>query len=113
MSEKIKVIIDNVGRFIVGKVFSETDTTLTLKTPVIIHVQPNQTGQLQVQTIPLFFNEFVKDKNTNVWTYSKSNITFSDVDLDERLVNQYLAIANPAPLVDTTNSPQVIKLFDD
>ena len=111
MNEQIKVIIDNVGRFIVGTLIDETPSSITLKTPVIIHVQPSQTGQLQVQTIPLFFNEFVKDKSTNVWTYSKSNITFSDVELDERLVSQYNSIANPSPIIQP--EPEVIKLFDD
>jgi len=113
MSENIKVIIDNVGRFIIGKVVSETDTVLSLKTPVIIHVQPSQTGQLQVQTIPLFFGEFVKEKDTNVWHYTKSTISYSDVELDDRLLNQYLAIANPSPIIQPTADPQVIKLFDD
>jgi len=112
MKEQIKVIIDNVGRFIIGKVVSETDQFIKLKTPVIIHVQPSQTGQLQVQTLPLFFGEFVKDKDTNVWEYSKSAIAISDVELDERLENQYLAIANPSPIIQP-QQPEVIKLFDN
>lgn len=113
MNEQIKVIIDNVGRFIIGKVVSESDTVLSLKTPVIIHVQPSQTGQLQVQTIPLFFNEFVKGKDTNVWHYTKSTIAFSDVELDDRLISQYQSIANPSPIIQPTVEPQVVKLFDD
>jgi len=113
MNEQIKVIIDNVGRFIIGKVVSESDTVLSLKTPVILHVQPSQTGQLQVQTIPLFFGEFVKNKDTNVWNYAKSTIAFSDVELDDRLVSQYQAIANPSPIIQPTADPQVVKLFDD
>jgi hypothetical protein len=113
MNENIKVIIDNVGRFIIGKVVAESDTVLSLKTPVILHVQPSQTGQLQVQTIPLFFGEFVKSKDTNVWDFAKSTIACSNVELDDRLISQYQAIANPSPIIQPTADPQVIKLFDD
>lgn len=112
MNEKIKVIIDNVGRYVIGSLVGEDAETLTLKTPVILHVQPNpQNGQLQVQTIPLLFNEFIGDKNTNVWTFSKKSIAISEATLDERLVSQYNAIANPSPIIQPQT--EVIKLFDD
>lgn len=112
MSEKVKLIIDNVGRYVIGEVSAEDTETLTLKTPVILHVQPNpQNGQLQVQTIPLLFNEFIGDKNTNVWTFSKRSIAVSDAELDARLLSQYSSIANPSPIIQP--EPEVIKLFDD
>ena len=112
MSEKIKLIIDGVGRYVIGSVAGEDGETLTLKTPVILHVQPNpQTGQLQVQTIPLLFNEFIGDKNTNVWTFSKKSIAVSEAVLDERLLSQYNAIVNPSPIIQP--EPEVIRLFDD
>jgi hypothetical protein len=111
MSEKIKLIIDHIGRFILGKVVGETDEYIQLKTPLIIHVQPNpQTNQLQVQNIPLLFNEFVAKSETNIWTFSKKSIAVSDVELDARLVSQYHAMVDPQPL---KSEPEVIKLFDD
>lgn len=115
MNEKIKLIIDHVGRFIVGEVLSEDADQITLKTPVIIHVQPNaQNGQLQVQTLPLLFSEFIADKDTNVWSFSRKSTAVSEVKLDSRLVQQYESIANPQLVVQQPQSaPEIIKLFDD
>jgi hypothetical protein len=112
---KVVTIIDHIGRYIVGEVVEETDATLKLKTPVILHVAPHpQTNQLQVQTFPLFFNEFVaKDSSsTNVWSFPKSAIIISDVVLEERLQAQYQGMATPPPVVPA-GDPQVIKLFDE
>lgn len=98
MKEKHVAIIDHIGRNIIGKFVSETDTTLSISNPVILHCQPQANGQLEVQTFPVFFFEFI-DKNfreNNTWTYSKSSIVTSDVTLDERIISQYAKI-NTAP----------------
>ena len=50
MQEKHVAIIDHVGRNIIGKLVEETDTIITIQNPVILHVQPQQNGQLEVQT---------------------------------------------------------------
>ena len=53
---KIKTIVDHIGRTVVGKLTEETENTITIFNPVIIHVQPDQqTGQLQVQSFPYIF----------------------------------------------------------
>ena len=117
--KKIKTIVDHIGRTVVGKVTAETKSSLTLFNPVIIHVQPDQqTGQLQVQSFPYIFMEFLKDKDKNNWTFDKSSISVSDVDLDERIITQYENINNPKPPIQepqqgTGEEPEVIKLFDD
>lgn len=108
---KVKLIIDHIGRFIIGSVISESETTLRLSKPIILHVQPNQTGQLQVQTLPLLFNEFLGDKESNVWSYTKESIVISEAVLDDRLLQQYESMANPAPI--TQSEPEVVKLFED
>ena len=60
----IKTIIDHIGRTVVGSVVKEDTKTITLFNPVIIHVQPDpQSGQLQVQSFPYIFMEFLKDKD--------------------------------------------------
>lgn len=110
----IKCIVDTIGRTVVGKKTGEDDTTLTLNNPVIIHVQPDQqTGQLQVQSFPYLFMEFIKgDKDKNNWTFTKSAIAISDVELDDKIVQQYENINSPkqpAPVEE----PEVIKLFDE
>ncbi len=81
-------IIDQIGRNIIGKLVGETETTLTLNNPVILFVQPEQTGQIQVQSFPVFFFEFINKeyRNQNNWTYNKANIVTSDVVLDDRIL---------------------------
>ena len=82
---------------------------------MIIHVQPDQqTGQLQVQSFPYIFMEFLKDKEQNNWTFSKSAISISDVQLDERIIQQYENINNPQPpIAQPEGSGEVVSLFDD
>tara|TARA_R100001163_G_C4938338_1_gene111292 strand:- start:82 stop:435 length:354 start_codon:yes stop_codon:yes gene_type:complete len=117
MSEQIKTIVDHIGRTVVGKVQKEDTKTITLNNPVIIHVQPNsQTGQLQVQSFPYLFMEFIKgdDKSQNNWTFYKSAVAVSDVDLDDKILEQYENINKPpSAIVTPDQEPEVIKLFDD
>ena len=60
--------------------------------------------------------EFLKDKDKNNWTFAKAAISTSDVELDERIIQQYENINNPTPPIQgqgTESDPEVIKLFDD
>ena len=68
MSEEITTIVDQVGRVVIGVETAQTDETITLNNPVIVHVQPDQqSGQLQVQTFPYLFMEFIEgDRTKNV-----------------------------------------------
>jgi hypothetical protein len=112
---KITTIIDHIGRTVIGVEVSQTDTTLTLDNPVIIHVQPNpQTGQLQVQSIPYIFMEFLTadSRKANNWTFTKSSIITTTVELDSKIIAQYNSINTPAPQ-QPQGSPEVIKLFED
>ena len=113
----IITINEHIGRTVVGKSVEETDTTVTINNPVIIHTQPNaENGQLQVQSFPYIFMEFLTDKEKNNWTFSKSSIVLSDVDLDDRIIQQYNNINNPQPPVtqsDASGGADVVKLFDD
>ena len=112
----IITINDHIGRTVVGKSVEETDTTVTLNNPVIIHTQPNpENGQLQVQSFPYIFMEFLQDKEQNNWTFDKSAIAVSDVQLDDRIIEQYENINNPAPPVlgKEDSDGDVVKLFDD
>ena len=114
--KKFKTIVDHIGRTVIGTIKKEDTKTITLFNPVIIHVQPDpQSGQLQVQSFPYIFMEFLKDKKKNSWTFTKSAISTSDVELDERIITQYENINNPQPPIQSTpgEEPEVIKLFDD
>ena len=126
MSDKnLSVFIDNIGRTILGETVSDTKTTLEIKNPAIVHVQPNQqTGQISVQLVPVFFKEFqAGDKNDSTWVWLKSNlVTAKDVDLDDRLKQQYTnmfsaIVAPPQPQLAGAgaggDTPPVVKLCDD
>jgi hypothetical protein len=108
-------IIDQIGRVVIGKKVSETDTQLTLNNPVIVYVNPNQeTGQIQVQSFPYIFVEFLDKENRdkNNWTFTKSSIVVSDVVLDSAIINQYNNI-NSIKTPEPVGEPEVIKLFED
>ena len=114
---KIKTIIDHIGRTVIGKLVEETESTLTLSNPVIIHVTPNpQNGQLQVQSFPYIFMEFLskESRDSNNWTFNKKAIVLSEVQLDDKIIMQYDNINTPAPAQGMPQSePEVIKLFED
>lgn len=118
---KIVVFFDSVGRTILGEKLEDktTNEVLTIKNPAVVHIMPNQqTGQLQLQILPLFFKEFLAEKDSGtVWNYNRANITEAvDVTFDFKLEAQYRQIfaAGPAPAPQQPQgSPEVIKLFDD
>ncbi len=111
-----KAILDHVGRTIIGKVVSETDTELTLNNPVILHCQPEANGSLQVQSFPVFFFEFIdkSKRERNDWTYNKVSIVTSNVVLDERILSQYDKINTPqdVPTLNKNTNPKVISITD-
>jgi hypothetical protein len=112
----IKTIVDHIGRTVVGTLKKEDAKSITLFNPVIVHVQPDpNSGQLQVQSFPYIFMEFLKDKEKNDWTFNKAAISTSNVELDERITQQYENINNPNPPIQqqAQEEPEVIQLFDD
>jgi len=126
-TKTVSTFVDHIGRVILGEIVSDTKDTLKVKNPAIVHIgQQPQTGQLQVQTIPFFFKEFIDQKSQkegSVWSFNKENVVVGEVDLDERLVEQYEKIFSNNPLTIPTantgakssgvNKAEVIKLFDD
>lgn len=112
--EKHVVIIDNIGRNIIGKFVSETETTLTLNNPVILHAQPTQEGQIQVQSFPLFFFEFSdKDqRDKNDWVYNKATIVQNNVVLAKNILEQYSKINTPQVEAPAAKSPKIISIND-
>lgn len=127
-TKTISTFVDHIGRVILGEVVSDSKETLKVKNPAIIHIgQQPQTGQLQVQTIPFFFREFVSSKaqkEGTVWSFNKDSVVVGEVDLDERLIEQYERIftnnplpqapqVNPVGKQSANNKAEIIKLFDD
>lgn len=107
-------IQDHVGRTIIGKLKDETETTLTITNPVILHCQPLQDGQLQVQSFPVFFFEFINkgDRDKNDWTYHKASIVTSNVVLTEQIVAQYEQINTPKVEAAAKTKPNIVSIND-
>ena len=118
---KLIVFFDSVGRTVLGeKIDNEsTDDVLAIKNPAVVHIMPNQqTGQLSLQILPLFFKEFLADKNEpTVWFYNKKNITLSkDITFDFKLTAQYQQLftaSGPVSQTPPTQQTEVVKLFDE
>ena len=122
MEQQIKFVtfIDHIGRTIYGELNAETDDTITVRNPAIMHTQPTPEGKLNVQTIPLYFREFISEKNRQegtLWLFRKSNIVLGvNVENDPRLLAQYTAlfaaVSTPTPAAAPAAEPKVVKLFD-
>jgi hypothetical protein len=117
-TNKIVVFFDSVGRTILGERVdaNTTDKVLSIKNPAVVHIMPNQqTGQLQLQILPLFFREFLADKSEpTVWNYNRTLITEAqDVTFDFKLEAQYQQIFNPSPIITPKGSGDVVRLFDE
>jgi len=109
-----KVFIDHVGHTIVGEILASGDK-LKVKNPAILIASPNNSGQLTVQLVPVFFKEFVKTTVRDegvVFNYDSSKIVMSEVELDERLLEQYINMFRPTQRVESKEAP-TIKLFDE
>lgn len=114
MSQSIKVFIDHVGHTIIAEVIS-SGKTLDVKNPAVLIAAPNSNGQLTVQLVPVFFKEFIKqDKREDgaLFSYPLDKIVTSEVDLDERLLEQYVNMFKAAQKSENKETP-VIKLFDE
>lgn len=124
-NKKIIVFVDNVGRNIYGEEVSRQEKWVYVKNPAIINIVPNPTsGQLQVQVLPYFFSEFLKEKDEpkTVWMFSTKNIVeATEIDLDEKLVNQYFKMFSKTTIITpdrtvqpaaASNAAKVVKLFE-
>jgi len=115
----INVFINHVGQTILAENVEEDKNVLKVKNPAILHVVPNQTGQLQVQLIPLFFREFIDNSDRNngaVFNFNKSSVVTSEIKLEPKIKEQYERIFAPVAPSATKNEGKgspVIKLFDD
>lgn len=116
--KKLTIFLDQVGRTVIGEVLTKdsTEAVLSVKNPAVVAVSQQQTGQLSLQILPLFFKEFLADKNeSTVWVYQKDKITLcKDVLLDFKLNAQYQQLFAPVPAAPPVPAqPDVIKLFDE
>lgn len=127
---KLNIIVDNVGRTIIGSV-KTTTSTVEITDPAIINIQTRpDSGQIAVQLIPYLFREFIpaeKRKEPQTWILQKSSVAIAkDLEIDDNLKNQYDNVLNSQRNVEAApNVPppengfsedaeqEVVKLFDD
>jgi len=113
---KLKAIIDHVGHTIIGEVIEDKDDVLVLRSPAILHAMPNQQNQLQVQLFPVIFKEFLtgdSKKDGAKFHYKKCRIVETELELDDKLVNQYKLMFTDSGTPETSGDTEVIKLFDE
>lgn len=117
---KIVVFNDGIGRTCFGEVLDQTDTILRLKDPAMIMVTPNDTGQMKVDVIPLFFAEFiVPDEDGSkqcVFNINRNNISLIDVNLTDSITKHYFTKINVKETAETKEEEDTtpeVKLFED
>ena len=94
------VFNDNIGRTCFGELLEKNETSgiYKVKNPAMILVSPNETGQMKVDVIPLFFAEFIKeseeDNKYSIFNIKDSNITVINVDLTDRILQHYFTKIN-------------------
>jgi hypothetical protein len=104
MDKKLVTFLDNVSRTVIGKMVSESSDFIEIENPVVVHVVPQQDPQgqmrMSLQLYPIFFREFLADKDGAVtWKYNKNTITLpsTDVTFDFKLHAQYEQLFAPVP----------------
>lgn len=111
-----QVIIDSMGRTILGEVVEDDGETLTLNNPIIMHFQAMQNGQLNLQLFPLFFFELIdaNSRDINRWCWDKRAIVFGKVKLTQDILDRYEAINTPAEekTDEVKENPKVISIDD-
>lgn len=112
MEKKYKIIVDHVGRNVVGVVTEETDTTLTINNPVMVVIQPQANNQLSVNQFPYLFFEFIdKDhRDKNEWTFNKTSIVTSNVVPSGDIISMYEKMNTPPPVVE--KNPKIVSIDD-
>lgn len=132
--DKLVTFLDPVQRTIIAEAVSNDDNKIVVKNPVVVNIvpqidqitrQPN--GAMALQLIPLYFKEFMGDKNEPIeFTYNKNQITEISFKggFNFRLYAQYESIFNPTgivvpqgagevqPVAQKPGAP-VLKLFED
>lgn len=118
MYDEYKIVIfnDNIGRTCFGELSEETDSSYKLINPAMIMVSPNESGQMKVDVIPLFFSEFIEEgedgTKQSVFEFNKANVTKIDVKVTQRILEHYFTKINIKQSEVTAEEPEV-KLFDE
>ena len=116
----LTVIVDNVGRTIVGELKSlDSNKNLILQNAAVLYVASDEEnkGRITVQMVPLFFREFLANKESSVLAhYNNGNYVLLDIeDYDARMLQQYQQTFSK-PVAATSpqqTEPKIVNLFED
>lgn len=124
MEKKLITFLDSAQRTIIAEEKEVTDTTVEVSNPVVVNIVPQtfpaghpqhgqQTGQMALQLLPVYFREFQADKSQGVlFTYRLDSITSIEIEggFDFRLNAQYEQIFNPPQQAEApiSNAPPLI-----
>ena len=85
------IVIETASKTIVGDLISKTETSVRIKNPAALFIQPSNSGQLSVQLFPLFFGELIETSEREqgtVWEFNTSGCGVSEnIKLDTKLIN--------------------------
>jgi hypothetical protein len=127
-NDNIIVFLDPIGRTLFAekvtdkKVLGKRETNknlLVVKNPVVVHIGSvrGEDGQekMSLQLLPVFFKEFLADKNDDVvFTYDKNNITIADsMTFDHKLYHNYKQMFSPLVIPGAEKGKKIIDLFDE
>jgi len=91
-TSKLVVFLDAIGRTIIAVREDETDEILKAKNPAVVNIvqQPGD-NRMALQLFPIFFKEFLAEKEEPViFNYRKNGITMSeDMALNFKVGMQY------------------------
>lgn len=127
INENLVAFLDQVGRTIFGEKVTDPDVLgarinnkniLVIKNPVVVHISQKPTGEMALQLLPIFFKEFLENKDEDVnFTYNLDSITLIDVvNFDSKLHANYRGMFSNIVVPDDSTIPSgkgVIKLFDE
>ena len=88
------------GEMIIAGIDQETDTDISINSPMVVHFAPSPSGQLAINLFPL--NPFAK-KVSSEMVIQKSHIIFCEEEVHEDIKSQYLEITSG--IVTATNIP--------
>ncbi|MEO6583666.1 MAG: hypothetical protein ABIO05_05040 [Ferruginibacter sp.] len=126
-NNNLTCFLDQVGRTIFAEKVTDPeilkgrtdDSVLVVKNPVVVHISQKPTGEMALQLLPIFFKEFLDDKNADViFAFNTNMISMADpVEFDEKLQNNYRgmfsSIVLPSEGTTIPTGENVIDLFDE
>ena len=113
---ELVVFNDGIGRTCFGEVLSRNENLISIKNPATIMVSPNEANQMKVDVIPLFFAEFIEEKDglrQSIFTFNTNNITLIEVNITERIKEHYFTKINVKPVQGAEPEIPEVKLFED